>query len=60
MLSSNGVIPDNKKIIVIQKITALTSISELKSFLGTANYINHYIPDFSTIADPLQQYMQTA
>lgn len=52
-LSSNSITPDNKNMIAIQRIVVPTSISEWKSFLGIVNYVDCYIPNFSTTAQPL-------
>ena len=53
IVSSNSITPDNKDMIAIQKIAVPTSISELKSFFGIINYVDCYIPNFSTTAEPL-------
>jgi hypothetical protein len=37
---------------------ALTTIHEVRSFLGLAGYYHHFIPDFSKIAKPMMSLLQ--
>ena len=54
-LTSNGVKPDPKKTDAIRKMPVPTNIKELKTFLGMVNYMAKFIPDLSTISEPLRQ-----
>ena len=54
-LSAEGINPDKKKVQSIQNIPAPKNLSELKSFLGIINYVNRYIPNYSSVAEPLRR-----
>ena len=43
-----GMKPDPKKVLAIQDATPPTNTAELRSFLGTVNYVSRFIYDFST------------
>ena len=49
-----GMKPDPKKVLAIQDATPPTNTAELRSFLGTVNYVSRFIYDFSTITAPLR------
>ena len=51
----DGVRPNPKKVSVIANTATPTTISEVRSFLGMANYRAQFIPDFATITEPLRQ-----
>ena len=51
----DGVRPDPKKVSVMATTAKPTTISEVRSFLGMANYSAQFIPDFATITEPLRQ-----
>jgi hypothetical protein len=44
----------SKKVLAIQDAIPPTSTAELRSFLGTVNYVSRFIYDFSTITAPLR------
>jgi bacterioferritin-associated ferredoxin len=46
--------PDEKKVDAVKHAQAPQSISELRSFLGLANYCARYISHFATIVEPLR------
>ena len=54
-LSSQGISPDPVKVSAIQDIKQPTSVSELRSFLGTINFCSKFIPGYSTITQPLRK-----
>ena len=49
-----GMTPDPKKVQAIKDATPPSNTAELRSFLGTVNYVSRFIPDFSTITAPLR------
>ena len=53
VFSKDGMKPDPKKIEAIVKTKAPTNVNEVKSFLGTTNFVSRFIPNYSTIAEPL-------
>ena len=52
-LSSDGLEVDDSKIRAVIDCTAPTSVAEVRSFLGLAQYCAKFLPDFSSISDPL-------
>ena len=46
--------PDPKKVEAINDSAPPSNVAELRSFLGTVNYVSRFIPDFSTITAPLR------
>jgi hypothetical protein len=49
----DGVSPDPDKIADIANMQTPKSVSEIRSFLGMAQYSAHFIPGFATITEPL-------
>lgn len=54
-LSSDGVMPSEEKIAGIWDAEAPTCLSEVKSFLGLAQYSAKFIPNFSEISEPIRR-----
>ena len=54
VLSDNGIGPAEDKVKAIVDARERQSTSEVRSFLGLANYNARFIPDFATVAEPLQ------
>ena len=54
MLSDNGIGPAEDKVRAIVDVREPQSASEVRSFLGLANYNARFIPDFTTVAEPLR------
>ena len=44
---------DEKKLEAIEKWKSPTSVKEIQSFIGFANFYRKFIPDFSNIVTPL-------
>ena len=55
VLSDNGIGPAEDKIKAIVDAREPQSASEVRSFLGLANYNARFIPDFATVAEPLRR-----
>ena len=50
-----GMAPDPKNVQAMKDTTPPSNTAELRSFLGTVNYVSRFIPDFSTITAPLRE-----
>ena len=55
IVSADGIKCDPKKIEAVKNWIKPTNYSEVQVFLGTVNYYNRFIKDFSKIAHPLRQ-----
>ena len=53
LVSSEGILPDPKKVEVIQNFQPPTNVTGVKRFLGVVNFFRRFIPNCSTIAEPL-------
>jgi hypothetical protein len=53
VISSAGIRPDPKKVSALENWPTPTSVFDVRSFLGLANYFRRYIHDFSKHAAPL-------
>ena len=51
----DGVRPDPKKVSVIVNTAKPTTINEVRSLLGMANYSAQFTPGFAIITKPLRQ-----
>lgn len=58
ILDENGVSPDPEKVSAINKLKPPTNITELRRFLGLANYLGKFIPNFSHVSEPLRKLLE--
>ena len=54
VLSKEGILLDPNKISAIQDTKTPSSVTQVKLFLGMTNFCNRFIPNYSTITEPLQ------
>ena len=52
---ADGIRPTDETITAIKNTRKPSNASEVRSFLGLVNYCSRFIPNFSTVAAPLQQ-----
>jgi hypothetical protein len=55
LLTSDGIKPDPKKVEAIQNMPQPTDVPSVKRFLGMVNYLSKFLPNISTITEPLRQ-----
>ena len=55
MLTADGQKPDPKKIEAILMIAKPADVQSLKRFLGMANYLSKFLPQLSTVTEPLRR-----
>lgn len=53
IISSEGILPDPKKTLAIEKYPIPKTADETKRFVAFANYYRKYIPNFADMAEPL-------
>ena len=58
VFSEHGVSPDPQKVDSIQNAYAPQSQAEVRSLLGMANYSSCFIPNLSTITEPLRPFTE--
>jgi transposase InsO family protein len=58
VVSSQGVRPDPEKLQAIREFPVPRDLTGLRSFLGLANQLGHYIPDLSQLAEPLRPLLR--
>ena len=54
VFSGQGMSPDPAKVEAIKQAEAPTSVSDVRSLLGMANYASHFIRDYADIVAPLR------
>ena len=59
MVSKEGVSTDPDKIKSVTEWPQPTTVTEVRSFLGFVSYYRRFIPNFSKVAKPLNQLLQT-
>ncbi|XP_068680361.1 uncharacterized protein [Montipora foliosa] len=57
-ISAGGISPTKERVKAIRDAEAPANVSELKSFLGSANFPRKFVPDFARIASPLYQLLR--
>lgn len=57
-LTPDGILPDYKKIKAVREWPKPSSISNLRGFLGLANFYRKYVKDFSKIASPMSELLK--
>ena len=57
VLSEDGISIDPSKVQEVLDWKALTSVTEVRSFLGLAGYYRRFILDFSKIAKPMTRLL---
>ena len=55
MLTTKGIGPTEEKVKAIVEAREPQNVSEVRSFLGLANYNAWFIPDFATVTEPLRR-----
>ncbi|CAI7886963.1 unnamed protein product, partial [Closterium sp. NIES-54] len=58
VISASGIRTDPKKITAVQDWIAPTSVKELQSFLGFANYYRRFVQGYASIASPLTDLLR--
>ena len=58
VISKDGVLTDPEKTAKIRDWPIPTSVKELHSFIGFANYYRRFIKDFTNIAAPLEEELK--
>ena len=53
VISGEGIAVDPTKVITVTNWEALTTVGEIRSFLGLAGYYQRFIENFSKIAKPM-------
>ena len=55
LLSEKGIGPTEERVRALQEAREPETTSEVRSFLGLANYSNRFIPHFGTLTTPLRK-----
>ncbi|XP_061193203.1 uncharacterized protein K02A2.6-like [Saccostrea echinata] len=58
VFNKSGISPDPAKVSAIRDAQKPSNISELPSFLGMTSYCLRFIPDYSTVSEPLGRLMR--
>ena len=58
ILSARGIGPAEVKVKAVVEAREPETVSELKSFLGLVTFSSRYIPDFSTMSEPLRKLLR--
>jgi hypothetical protein len=58
IISKEGVKPVESNVDAVLKAPIPTNVSELKSFLGMANYYHNFLPGLATMSEPLHQLLR--
>ena len=55
LLSEKGIGPTEERVRALQETREPETVSEVRSFLGLANYSRRFIPHFATFTEPLRK-----
>ncbi|VDI71448.1 Hypothetical predicted protein [Mytilus galloprovincialis] len=55
IFSADGISADPRKISAIRNTTIPKDVGEIRSFLAMTNYVGRFIPNYSTITEPLRR-----
>ncbi|XP_062703979.1 uncharacterized protein K02A2.6-like [Aedes albopictus] len=58
IINADGIKPDPEKVAAIAKMPPPTDVSELRSFLGAANFYGKFIPEIHRIRQPLDELLK--
>ncbi|XP_063063818.1 uncharacterized protein K02A2.6-like [Engraulis encrasicolus] len=58
LIDGEGIRPDPGKVEAIEQLPPPTNVPELKRVLGMVNYLGRYIPNLSTVAQPLYELLK--
>ena len=59
IIGRNGVRPDANKVLAVVNMEAPQNVSELRHFLGMVNQLGKFLPNLTTIKEPLQALSST-
>ena len=59
VLSARGIGPAEVKVQAVLNTREPETAAEVKSFLGLVTYSSRYLPDFSTVSEPLRRLLKT-
>ena len=59
IFSADGTRPDPQRVVDLQNVATPTTVQEVRSLLGMANYSSQYIPNFATITPSLNEKRHT-
>ena len=54
-----GISPDPKKVSAVRDAQRPSIVSEVRSFFGMTSYCSRFIPDYSTVSEPLRRLTRT-
>ena len=57
-ISAAGISPTKEKVQAIHDADPPTNVTELQSFLGSANFLRKFVPDFAKIVSPLYRLLR--
>jgi transposase InsO family protein len=59
VVDATGVRPDPAKVRAIRELAAPENVHELKRILGMVNYLGKYVPNLSTVGQPLYELLRS-
>lgn len=54
-VTQTGIEPSEEKVAAIRQAGPPQNVSEARSFLGLAQFVSKFVPDLSSIAEPIQR-----